>query len=162
MIREATPDDASEIVGMIRELAAYERAAEQVEADEQAIRAALFGPKPKVFALVAEHAGFPVGFALWFLSFSTWTGQHGIYLEDLFVRPANRGQGHGQALLGRLAGIAVERGYRRLEWAVLDWNTPATGFYAALGATPMADWTVWRSSGAALDKLAATERRSAR
>ena len=139
---------------MIRELADYERSPDAVEADERAVRSALFGPDPQVFALIADHAGEPVGFAVWFVSFSTWTGQHGIYLEDLFVRPAHRGGGHGQALLGELARIAVDRGYRRLEWAVLDWNTPAIGFYRALGAAPMSGWTVWRTTGPALRQLA--------
>lgn len=142
---------------MIGELAKYERSGELVEANEEAIGAALFGPAPKVFALIAEEAGHAVGVAIWFVSFSTWTGQHGIYLEDLFVRPAHRGNGHGRALLAALAGIAVDRGYRRLEWAVLDWNTPATGFYAALGAIPLAEWTVWRTTGPALANLAERE-----
>lgn len=154
MIRTAMPDDAAEIVSMIRELAHYERSPDAVEATESTIRAALFGPEPKVFSLIAEEAGTPVGVAVWFVSFSTWTGQHGIYLEDLFVRPAARGGGHGRALLGELARIAVERGYRRLEWAVLDWNEPAIGFYQRLGATPMAEWTAWRAAGAALAQLA--------
>ncbi len=154
MIRAATPADTPEIVAMIRELASYERAPESVEADEPAIAAALFGPAPQVFAHIAEDAGQPVGLAVWFVSFSTWTGQHGIYLEDLFVRPAHRGGGHGQALLAALAGIAVERGYRRLEWAVLDWNTPAIEFYRSFGATPMDGWTVWRTTGPELAELA--------
>jgi GNAT superfamily N-acetyltransferase len=154
VIRTARPDDAADIVAMIRELAMYERAPDSVEADEAALRNALFGPAPQVYALIAEAAGSPVGFALWFVSFSTWTGQHGIYLEDLFVRPASRGEGHGRALLTELARIAVDRGYRRLEWAVLDWNTPAIGFYSSLGATPMTEWTVWRTAGPALAELA--------
>lgn len=139
---------------MIRELATYERSPESVESDEAAVRAALFGAAPQVFAHIAEDAGRPVGVAVWFVSFSTWTGQHGIYLEDLFVRPACRGGGHGRALLVELARIAVDRGYRRLEWAVLDWNTPAIEFYRKLGATPMSGWTVWRSTGPALVELA--------
>lgn len=162
LIRNATPDDAAEILTMIAELATYERAPENVEADEDAIRTALFGPDPKVFALITEEAGRPVGFAMWFVSFSTWTGQHGIYLEDLFVRPAHRGAGHGRALLAELARIAVDRGYRRLEWAVLDWNTPAVEFYSRLGAAPMAEWTVWRSAGGALTSLADRGMRSSR
>lgn len=162
MIRTASADDVAEILAMIRELAEYERAPDAVEADESAVRAALFGPAPQAFALIAEAGGRAVGFAVWFVSYSTWTGQHGIYLEDLFVRPAHRGAGHGRALLAELAGIAVRRGYRRLEWAVLDWNTPAIEFYAALGASPMSEWTVWRASGTALAELGKAGTRAAR
>jgi GNAT superfamily N-acetyltransferase len=108
-----------------------------------------------VFCLVADEAGEVVGFALWFLNFSTWLGRHGIYLEDLFVSPAARRAGHGRALLTELARIAHERGYGRLEWSVLDWNTPAQQFYAALGAAPMDEWTTWRVTGDALTQLAA-------
>jgi len=154
MIRPAGPDDVTEILAMIRELARYERAADAVEADEFALRTALFGDDPRVFAAVAEEDGSPVGFAMWFLTFSTWTGRHGIYLEDLFVRPAHRGSGHGRALLAGLARLAVERGYRRVEWSVLDWNTPAGDFYRSLGAVPKEEWTGWRVDGAALPALA--------
>jgi GNAT superfamily N-acetyltransferase len=145
-IRAAREDDVPVIVSLICELADYEREPDAVEATEADIRAALFGPSPAVFCHVAEHDGEVVGFALWFLNFSTWTGHHGIYLEDLFVRPSARGTGLGKALLTTLIEIAKQRGYGRVEWSVLDWNTPAMDFYRALGAQPMDDWTVWRIS----------------
>ena len=138
---------------MVRELADYERAADAVEADEESIRAALFGPDPAVFAHVAEHGGEVVGFALWFRTFSTWHGRHGIYLEDLYVRPPARGRGHGRALLAELARIAVDAGHRRLEWSVLDWNVDAQEVYRSVGAVPMSEWTVWRLSGEPLAEL---------
>ncbi|MFI6292084.1 GNAT family N-acetyltransferase [Nonomuraea sp. NPDC050790] len=144
MIRPATPDDVPEILAMVGELADYEKAAHEVRATEAQLRAALFGERPAAFAHVAEDDGRLAGFALWFLSFSTWRGVHGIYLEDLFVRPQHRGGGHGRALLAELAKICVERGYQRLEWSVLDWNAPAIGFYKKLGAVPMDEWTVYR------------------
>ncbi|HVT21741.1 MAG TPA: GNAT family N-acetyltransferase [Mycobacteriales bacterium] len=149
-IRPAREDDVPVIVSLIRELADYEREPDAVEATDADIRTALFGPSPKAFCHVAESGGDVVGFALWFLNFSTWTGRHGIYLEDLFVRPAARGTGLGRALLMTLVGIARERGYGRVEWSVLDWNTPAIDFYRSLGARPMDDWTVWRLDGDAL------------
>ncbi|NJP69108.1 GNAT family N-acetyltransferase [Streptomyces spiramenti] len=156
MIRTATETDVPAIHAMIRELAAYEKAEHEVEATEEQLREALFGPQPAVFALVAEGAesGVPVGFALWFRNYSTWTGTHGVYLEDLYVRPEARGGGHGRALLATLARICVERGYRRLEWWVLDWNEPAIGFYRSIGAEPMDEWTVQRVTGDALTALA--------
>jgi GNAT superfamily N-acetyltransferase len=164
MIRPARPDDVPAIHELICDLAEYERSRDQAEATAEQLRAALFGPAPAVFAHVAEteaEAGSGagdgpqiVGLALWFLNFSTWTGQHGIYLEDLYVRPEHRGGGHGRALLTELARICVERGYRRLEWAVLDWNEPSIGFYKALGAIPMDEWTVFRLTGDALAKAA--------
>ncbi|SEF82925.1 Acetyltransferase (GNAT) family protein [Thermomonospora echinospora] len=141
------------ILRLIRELADYEKALHEVRATEEDLRASLFGPEPRVFAHVAEQDGEVVGFALWFLTFSTWMGTHGIYLEDLYVRPEARGGGHGRALLTELARIAVERGYRRVEWSVLDWNEPAIGFYKALGATPQDEWTVYRLTGQALRDL---------
>jgi GNAT superfamily N-acetyltransferase len=120
---------------------------------------ALFGDHPAVFALIAEEPSAytesdTVGFALWFRNFSTWTGTHGVYLEDLYVRPSARGAGHGKALLSALAGICVERGYERFEWWVLDWNDPSIGFYRSLGAEPMEEWTVFRMSGEPLQALA--------
>jgi GNAT superfamily N-acetyltransferase len=161
MIRPARPDDLEAILQLIRDLAAYERAPEQVRATREDLREALFGPEPRVFAHVAEHdaGGEPqiAGLALWFLNFSTWTGRHGIYLEDLFVRPEMRGHGYGKALLVELARICVERGYPRLEWAVLDWNRPAIGFYRGLGAEPMDEWTVNRLQGDALRRLGAPD-----
>lgn len=156
MIRAAEPSDIPAIHTMIRELAEYERALEHARATERQLHDALFSEHPAVFALIAEEAteSEPVGFALWFLNFSTWTGTHGVYLEDLYVRPAARGAGHGRQLLSALAGICVERGYERFEWWVLDWNDPSIGFYRSLGAEPMEEWTVFRMSGEPLRKLA--------
>lgn len=141
---------------MIRELAEYERALEDARATEQQLVDALFGEHPATFALVAQDdiTGSAVGFALWFRNFSTWTGTQGVYLEDLYVRPAARGGGHGKALLARLASICVERGYERFEWSVLDWNEPAIGFYRAIGAVPQDEWTVQRLAGEPLRALA--------
>ena len=155
MIRAARPADVPVIHRLIRELADYEHALDEVRATEDDLRAALFGPEPALFAHVAEHQGTVVGFALWFVNYSTWTGRHGIYLEDLFVSPAVRGSGLGRALLAELAGICVERGYARLDWAVLNWNSPAIGFYASLGAQSQNDWTGYRLSGPALQAVAA-------
>jgi GNAT superfamily N-acetyltransferase len=154
VIRPATVDDVPVVVQLVHELAEYEREADAVVATEEHFRTALFGPDPRVHCLVAEDdSGETVGFAIWFVSFSTWLGTHGIYLEDLFVRPAARGGGHGRALLTELARIAVERGYGRVEWAVLDWNVDAQGFYRSLGATPQDEWTTWRLTGNALQQL---------
>jgi GNAT superfamily N-acetyltransferase len=139
---------------MVHELAAYERAPEQCTLTAHQLAGALFGDRPALFGHVAAaRSGEPVGFALWFLNYSTWTGTHGIYLEDLYVRPAYRGSGLGRLLLAELARICVQRGYHRLQWWVLDWN-PAIGFYQTLGAVPMDEWTVYRLSGAALAALA--------
>jgi len=132
------------------DLATYERAPDEVKATPDQLRAALFGPQPAAFALVAEVRSTVVGFALYFRNFSTWEGVHGIYLEDLYVMPEHRGSGLGKALLASLAALAVERGYARLEWAVLDWNQPSIEFYRSLGAVPMEEWTVYRLSGHAL------------
>jgi GNAT superfamily N-acetyltransferase len=156
MIRPALAADIGVIHQLIRDLAEYERGLHEVIATEDDLRAALLAARPALFAHVAEEDGEVAGFALWYLSYSTWTGQHGIYLEDLYVRPDRRGSGHGRALLAELARICVERGYRRLEWSVLDWNTPALGFYASLGAVAMDGWTVHRLTGPALRDLAAT------
>ena len=153
LIRDATVDDVPVIVSLVRELATYEREPDAVVATEEQFRDALFTDVPRVSCLVAEDDGAVVGFALWFLNFSTWLGRHGVYLEDLFVRPSARGRGHGKALLSELARIAVERGYGRVEWSVLDWNSTAQSFYRGLGAVPMDDWTVWRLTGAALTAL---------
>ncbi len=154
-IREATPLDVPLILDMIRELAEYEREPDAVEATEELIAAALFAPQPALFGLIAEtDTGEAAGFALWFLNFSTWLGRHGIYLEDLYVRPHFRGQGYGKALLAELAGICTARGYGRLEWWVLDWNEPALDFYRSIGAVPMDEWTVHRVTGDALVDLA--------
>jgi GNAT superfamily N-acetyltransferase len=157
MIRPATPDDVPAILGMVRELAEYERARDEVRATEAQLRTVLFGEQPAVFAHIAEddETGEAVGFALWFLNFSTWLGRHGVYLEDLYVKPHVRGQGYGRALLTRLAQIAAERGYGRVEWSVLDWNDPSIAFYKSLGATAMDEWTVFRLTGDALGRLGA-------
>ena len=153
-VRMSRPSDVPRIRELIVELATYERSADQAKATEEQLRRALFGEHPAVFALVAEVGDDVVGFALWFLNFSTWEGVHGIYLEDLYVRPEYRGRGLGKALLQSLASIAVTRGYARFEWWVLDWNTPSIEFYQAMGATPMDEWTVFRLSGDALRAVA--------
>jgi GNAT superfamily N-acetyltransferase len=153
-IRAAVPADVSHILRFIGELADYERLTHEVVATEAALHEHLFGERPAAEVLLGELDGEPSGFALYFLSFSTFLARPGIYLEDLYVRPAARGHGLGKALLARLAGIAVERRYGRLEWSVLDWNEPAIGFYKKLGAVPMSDWTVYRVTGDALGSLA--------
>ncbi|WP_371548369.1 N-acetyltransferase family protein [Streptomyces sp. NBC_00554] len=154
MIRPATPADVPVIHALVRELAEYEKALEEARASQEQLREALFGERPAAFAHVAEDAsGEVVGFALWFLNFSTWRGVHGIYLEDLYVRPEARGGGHGKALLAELARICVERGYERLEWSVLNWNQPSIEFYEALGARPQDEWTVYRLTDGALATL---------
>ncbi|MPY89333.1 MAG: GNAT family N-acetyltransferase [Luteitalea sp.] len=150
IIRPATPDDAPLIVTFIRALAAYERLEQYVTVTEQGVRDALSGPHPATEALVAETDGEPVGYAFFFHTFSTFLGQRALYLEDLFVVPEARSQGIGQALLGRVAQIALERGCGRVEWAVLDWNAPAIRFYHRLGAQPIEGWTVYRLSGPAM------------
>ncbi len=157
LLRPATPADVPAILTLVRELALYEREPDAVVATEEQLHEALFGERAAAYAHVVEHPA-PDGpeiaaFALWFLNFSTWVGRHGIYLEDLFVRPDHRGRGYGQALLRELARICVERGYGRLEWSVLDWNVDAQGFYRSLGAAPMEEWTVWRVDGTALATL---------
>ncbi|MET9294737.1 GNAT family N-acetyltransferase [Streptomyces sp. NPDC003077] len=158
MIRTATAADVPAIHTMIRELAAYERALESAKATQEQLREALFGAHPAAFALIAEEAGTPVGFAIWFRNFSTWTGTHGVYLEDLYVRPEARGGGHGKALMTELAKICVERGYERFEWSVLDWNEPSINFYKSINAEPMDEWTVFRLTGSALRDLADSSR----
>lgn len=158
MIRTATPADVPVIHAMVRELAAYEKALHEANASEEQLWEALFGERPAAFAHIAETDGGEVaGFALWFLNFSTWRGVHGIFLEDLYVRPRLRGGGHGKALLTELARICGERGYERLEWSVLDWNVSAIDFYRSVGAVPMDEWTVNRLTGDALRKLAGAE-----
>jgi GNAT superfamily N-acetyltransferase len=153
-IRAATPADISLIGQFIRDLAEYEKLAHAVRFDEAVMAQKLFGPRPYAEVLIGEIDGVAQGFALFFHNFSTFEGRPGIYLEDLFVRPDARGSGLGKALLGTLSGLAVERDCARLEWSVLDWNTPAIDFYKALGATPMDEWTVYRVDGAALNNLA--------
>ncbi|MFJ2813285.1 GNAT family N-acetyltransferase [Streptomyces sp. NPDC087294] len=155
MIRAATPADVPVLHAMVRELAVYEKSEDEMRASEAQFHEALFGERPAAFAHLAvdDATGAPAGFALWFLAFSTWRGVHGIYLEDLYVRPGRRGAGHGKALLTELARICVDRGYQRLEWSVLDWNEPAIGFYRALGALPQDEWTVFRLTDDALTAL---------
>ena len=154
-IRAATPADISLIGQFIRDLAEYEKLAHEVRFDEAVMAQKLFGPRPFAEVLIGEIDGTPQGFALFFHNFSTFEGRPRIYLEDLFVRPDARGSGLGKALLGKLAALAVERDCARLEWSVLDWNTPAIDFYKALGARPMDEWTVYRVDGDALTGLAA-------
>lgn len=153
-IRRIRPDDVEAAVQLAYDLAEYERAPGECHLTVSQLRSALFGDAPKLFGHVAEVDGEVVGFAVWFLNFSTWRGVHGIYLEDLFVRPAHRGSGLGKTLLAALAAECVTNGYGRLEWSVLDWN-PATEFYKALGAVPMDEWTVNRLTDAPLQALAA-------
>ncbi len=155
MIREATHSDIGPIHDMIIELAVYEKEPDAVTATPADLERALFGENPALFAHVAddpEHG--VVGFTLWFLNYSTWLGKHGVYLEDLYVKPEHRGSGYGIALLSNLAQICVERGYGRLEWWVLDWNTPARGFYESLGADALTEWIPYRVTGEQLTELA--------
>jgi ribosomal protein S18 acetylase RimI-like enzyme len=159
-LRPAEPVDVPAILELIHELAAYEREPDAVKNTVEALTEQLFGENPAIFAHVVEDAGTDTdpadgapriaGFALWFLNYSTWEGTHGIYLEDLYVRPEARGLGYGKALLQELARIAVERGYARVEWSVLKWNEPSIGFYRGLGARPMEEWDTFRLTGDAL------------
>lgn len=163
-IREATPADVPTILRLVRELAEYEREPDAVKATEESFLTTMFPAKgdPTVFGHVAEVDGEDgpevVGIAIWFLSFSTWTGTNGIWLEDLYVTPSQRGTGLGKQLLTRLAQVCVERGYRRLEWTVLDWNEPSIAFYRSLGAVPMEEWTTNRLAGDALAALGSAPR----
>lgn len=152
-IRPARPDDVAAMVQLVHDLAAYERAPEQCVLTDEMLRERLFGEAPALFAHVAEVEGRVVGLSIWFLNFSTWDGVHGIYLEDLFVDPAHRGSGLGRALLANLAHVCVERGYSRMQWQVLDWNTPSIDFYESVGAVDLADWRTYRLSGAPLEAL---------
>lgn len=153
-IRAATVTDVPLILSFIKQLAEYERLQDAVKATEPMLRDTLFGARPAAEVLIAEDRGEPVGFALFFENYSTFLAQRGIYLEDLFVIPSARGRGVGRLLLQRLAHLCVERQCGRLEWAVLDWNAPAIGFYRRMGAVSMDDWTVFRLTGTALDRLA--------
>lgn len=152
-IRRVRETDVEAVVALVHELAAYERAPEECHLTADQLRHALFCDHPALFGHVAEHDGEVVGMALWFLNYSTWDGVHGIYLEDLFVRPECRGLGLGKALLTALGEECVARGYSRLQWWVLNWNTPSIDFYRSLGAVPMDEWTVMRVSGDALAAL---------
>src|SRR5438270_3681192 len=156
-IRPATVADVSVILELIRNLATYERAPNEVTATEQGLTEVLFGEKPAAEVLLAFENETAVGFAVFFHNFSTWLGRPGLYLEDLFVRPEDRGKGYGRALLIDLAKIARERGCGRMEWAVLDWNEPAIKFYRKLGAKPMDEWTVFRLTRDGISKLAGSQ-----
>lgn len=170
-IRPARPGDEHQLIDLVRELASFERAADQVRADADALRQALFAAVPSAWCHVAEAAGTAenagaaqdaaaaapgelVGMALWFPTFSTWTGRAGMHLEDLYVRPAGRGRGVGRALLGALAEHCLANGWPRLEWAVLDWNSAAIGFYRRVGAQPLDEWRTYRLTGRALVNVA--------
>jgi GNAT superfamily N-acetyltransferase len=153
-LRRARSDEAGLVLSLVRELAEYEKLSHEVEATEADIAAALFGENPVLFCEIAEWAGEPAGFAVWFLNYSTFAGRPGIYLEDLFVRPAQRGKGIGKALLTHLAKRCIANGWSRLQWSVLDWNTPSIDFYKSLGAVLMDEWTICKVSGPALIALA--------
>ena len=157
-VRPVRPDDVPAVVGLVRELAEYEKAAHEVQLTQEQLSAALFGDSPKLFGHVADVDGVVVGMALWFLNFSTWRGTYGISLEDLYVQPQHRGSGLGRELLRTLADLCVQRGYGRLEWSVLDWNTPSIEFYRAAGAVPMDEWTIFRLTDDALTAFAADRR----
>lgn len=157
-IQPVRPQDVPAVVAMVHELAEYERAPEQCHITEPQLTAALFGPTPALYGHVAfDESGLPVAMTLWFLNFSTWEGVHGIYLEDLYVRPVARGHGLGKAMLATVAGVCVERGYPRLDWWVLNWN-PAREFYHALGAVAMDEWVPYRLTGDALNGLGLARR----
>jgi diamine N-acetyltransferase len=153
-IYRARPDQVPQIFSLIHELAAYEKLSHEVEATEAMIADALFSDNPRLYCEIAEWNGEVAGFAVWFLNCSTFAGRFGIYLEDLYVRPAFRGNGIGKALLSHLAKACTDNGWARLQWAVLDWNEPSIAFYKSLGAVMMDEWTLCRVSGPALDALA--------
>ena len=152
-IRAANVEEVPIILNLIKDLAEYEKAPDQVEANESDLIATIFAENPKVFCDLVDVEGEIVGMAIWFLNYSTWQGKHGIYLEDLFIKPEFRGRGYGKALLQHLAAICNERGYGRFQWWVLDWNSPAIELYRALGAEAMSEWTVYRVSGQPLREL---------
>lgn len=156
-IRAAVPADAALIFALVRELADYEKLSHDVDATLETIAAALFSTPPRLFCDIAEWNGAPAGFSVWFLNFSTFRGRHGIYVEDLFVRPAFRAKGIGKALMARLAKRCVDEGWARFEWAVLDWNAPSIEFYRSIGATVMDEWRICRLSGEALENFAQGE-----
>ncbi len=160
VIRSARPDDSAIIFAFVRELADYEKRLDSVDATEAMIAGALFAKEPRLFCDLAEWDGEAVGFAVWFLNFSSFRGRHGIYLEDLFVCPAYRGRGLGKALMARLARTCVDRGMMRFEWAVLNWNEPSIAFYKSIGAAVMDDWKICRLSGPALQAFAAQDART--
>jgi len=154
VLREAAPNDVPVIYGFIRDLAAFEREPDAVKMTQAQLYDALFGARQRAAALIVETEAGPQGFAIWFESFNTWTGQPGLYVEDIYVAPEARGNGIGAKIFRHLAGVAVARGYQRLEWFVLNWNDSAIKFYEKLGGEPLSDWTKYRLSGAALDALA--------
>ncbi len=154
LIRPAQPSDVAAIHQLIIDLAIYEKSPESVLSTETDLHKALFAETPYLFGDVAIDENEVIGFAVWYINYSTWRGRHGIYLEDLYVKPERRGQGVGKALLKTLAARCVERGYARLEWWVLDWNAPAIEFYKSVGAKPMSDWTVFRLDGDELEVFA--------
>jgi GNAT superfamily N-acetyltransferase len=163
VIRPATVEDVPAILQMIHELAIYEKEPHAVRNTPEMLADVLFGEHPRVYATMAENAAGEVqGFALWFLNYSTWEGVHGIYLEDLYVTPEARGEGHGKALLQHLAATAVERGSARVEWSVLDWNEPSISFYKKLGALPMEEWSTFRLTGEALESFGTAREAHAR
>ena len=153
-IVRALPQDCEVILELIKDLAEYEKAPHEVKATVKDLEATLFSSKPSAFCDLVKVDGETVGFAIWFLNYSTWQGKYGIYLEDLFIKPEFRGAGYGKALLKHLAKLCIENGYGRLQWWVLDWNKPAIDFYLSLGAKAMDEWTVFRVSGDALQNLA--------
>jgi GNAT superfamily N-acetyltransferase len=155
-IRRAESRDVEAIEQLIRDLAVYERAEDEVNITREEIEESFFRSDSRVYCELVEVDGVVVGFAVWFLNYSTWTGHYGVYLEDLFVRPEYRGRGFGKALLARLARECVTNGYTRLQWSALDWNTPAIEFYTSLGSEAMSEWTGYRLSGASLEKLASS------
>jgi GNAT superfamily N-acetyltransferase len=153
-IVRALPQDCEVILELIKDLAEYEKAPHEVKATVKDLEATLFSSQPSAFCDLVKVDGETVGFAIWFLNYSTWQGKYGIYLEDLFIKPEFRGAGYGKALLKHLAKLCIENGYGRLQWWVLDWNKPAIDFYLSLGAKAMDEWTVFRVSGDALQNLA--------
>ncbi|MFE3193275.1 GNAT family N-acetyltransferase [Nocardia sp. NPDC059240] len=154
MIRRATLADIPALVRLVHDLAEYEKAPDECTLTESQLETALFGPTPALYAHVAETDAGVVGCAIWFLNFSTWKGVHGVYLEDLYVKPEARGHGLGKSLLATLAREAVEQGYARVDWSVLTWNTPSIDFYESIGAEHQVEWTGYRLTGSALSRLA--------
>jgi GNAT superfamily N-acetyltransferase len=153
-VRAARREDSALIFALVNELADYEKLTAEVDATEEQIAAALFADNPRLYCDIAEWGGEPAGFAVWFLNYSTFRGRHGLYVEDIFVRPAYRKRGIGKALMARLAQVCVQEGYARCEWAVLDWNAPSIAFYKGIGAQVLDEWKICRLSGAALERFA--------